>query len=194
MKQLFFTLLLSACCWALMAQSPIHVGVHGGISNTRIKVKDIGHVLKTGSNTGYMVGAFVRVNLGPIYLEPALNYSHKEGEVENSDGKSSLKYNSFDIPVMVGLHVLDLPVVKLRTYLGPVASFTGKLKWDKHKFGSQIDNDKMMWNGKIGVGVDVWKLTFDIDYEKGLKKFQDNGNGKIKSPRSFNFTLGLKII
>ena len=51
-----------------------------------------------------------------------------------------------------------------------------------------------MWNGKIGVGVDVWKLTFDIDYEKGLKKFQDNGNGKIKSPRSFNFTLGLKII
>lgn len=194
MKKLFFTLLLGAFSWAAMAQSPINVGVHGGISNTKIKVKDIEHTLKSGSNTGWMVGAFVRVNLGPIYLEPSLNYAHKEGEVKSGSTKSSLKYNSFDIPVMVGLHVLDLPVVKLRTYLGPVASFSGKLKWDKGKFGSGIDNDKMMWNGKVGVGVDVWKLTFDIDYEKGLKKFQDNEYEKIKSPRSFNFTLGLKII
>lgn len=193
MKKLFLILLLGAFSWAVMAQSPINVGVHGGISNTKIKVKDIGHSLKSGSNTGYMVGAFVRVNLGPIYLEPALNYSHKEGEVKSGSAESSLKYNSFDIPVMVGLHVLDLPIVKLRAYLGPVASFAGKLKWDKD-FGSGLDNDKMMWNGKVGVGVDVWKLTFDIDYEKGLKKFQDNKYGEIKSPRSFNFTLGLKII
>ena len=190
MKKLFFTLLLGSFSWAVIAQSPINVGVHGGISNNKIKVKDIGHTLKSGSNTGWMVGAFVRVNLGPIYLEPSLNYAHKEGEVKTEHAKSSLKYNSFDIPVMVGLHVLDLPVVKLRTYLGPVASFTGKLK----SFGHKLDNDKMMWNGKVGVGVDVWKLTFDIDYEKGLKKFQDNEFGKIKSPRSFNFTLGLKII
>ena len=77
MRKLFFTLLLSAFSWALMAQSPINVGIHGGISNTKIKVKDIGHVLKSGSNTGYMVGVFARVNLGPIYLEPALNYSLK---------------------------------------------------------------------------------------------------------------------
>lgn len=194
MKKLFFTLLLSAFSWVLLAQSPINVGVHGGISNTKIKVKEVGHVLKSGSNTGYMVGVFARVNLGPIYLEPSLNYAHKEGEVKNGSGKSSLKYNSFDIPVMVGLHILDLPVVKLRAYLGPVASFTGKLKWNEGKFGTHLDNDKMMWNGKVGVGVDVWKLTFDIDYEKGLKKFQDNDAGKIKSPRSFNFTLGLKII
>lgn len=177
-----------------MAQSPVNVGIHGGISNTKIKVKDIGHVLKSGSNTGWMVGAFVRVNLGPIYLEPSLNYAHKEGEVTNASGNTNLKYNSFDIPVMVGLHVLDLPIVKLRAYLGPVASFSGKLKWDNGKFGTNIDNDKMMWNGKIGVGVDAWKLTFDIDYEKGLKKFQDNKAGTIKAPRSFNFTLGFKFI
>lgn len=194
MKKILISLMLCFGCWSLMAQSPINIGIHGGISNTKIKVKDIGHVLKSGSNTGYMVGVFARLNLGPIYLEPSFNYSHKEGEVKNNSDKSSLKYNSFDIPVMVGLHVLDLPIVKLRAYLGPVASFTGKLKWDKSAFGNGIDNDKVMWNGKVGVGVDVWKLTFDIDYEKGLKKFQNNDYGKIKAPRSFNFTLGLKII
>lgn len=194
MKKIILSLLLCIGSWALMAQSPLNIGIHGGISNTEIKVKDLGHVLKTGSNTGYMVGVFARVNLGPIYLEPALNYSHKESEVKNSSDKGKLKYNSFDIPVMAGLHILDLPIVKLRAYLGPVASFNGKLKWNKTDFGNKIDNDKVMWSGKIGVGVDVWKLTFDIDYEKGLKKFQDNNDGKIKAPRSFNFTLGLKII
>lgn len=194
MKRIFILCVICFSYWSVMAQSPLNIGIHGGISNTRIKVSDIKQALKTGSNNGYMVGVFARVNLGPIFVEPALNYSHKESEVQNSSDKSKLKYNSFDIPVMVGLHVLDLPVIKLRAYLGPVASFAGKLKWNKADFGNIIDNDKVMWNGKLGVGVDVWKLTFDIDYEKGLKKFQNDNGIKIKAPRSFNFTLGLKII
>lgn len=185
-------ILLSICLAGLttMAQSPLNIGIHGGISNTKMKVKDVPTVLKSRAHTGYMVGVFARVNLGPIYVEPALNFSHKEGEVKNLTDKSSLKYNAFDIPVMLGFHILDLSAVKLRAYLGPVASFTGKLKWDKSDFGDMLDNDKVMWNGKLGVGVDLWKFTFDIDYEKGLKKFQR----EIKAPRSFNFTLGFKII
>lgn len=194
MKKL--VILLAVCLGYLtsMAQSPLNIGIHGGISNTKIKVKDVPSVLKNGSNTGYMLGVFARINLGPVYVEPSLNYSHKEGEVKGDGYSSSLKYNSFDIPVMLGLHILDLKLVKLRAYLGPVASFTGKLKWDKEDFGDWIDNDKVMWNGKIGLGADVWKFTFDIDYEKGFKKFQNDQSIKIKSPRSFNFTLGFKII
>ncbi len=194
MRKILILLALCLGSYAVIAQSPLNIGIHGGISNTRIKVNDIPTVLKTGSRTGYMIGAFARINLGPLYVEPALNYSHKEGEVENATDKSALKYNSFDVPVMVGLYILDFPVLKLRAFLGPVASFTGKLKWDKGDFGNAIDNDKVMWNGKVGIGVDVWKLTFDIDYEKGFKKFQNDNGIKIKSPRSFNFTLGLKII
>lgn len=202
MKKTFFTLLLCAFCWSLQAQSPINVGIHGGVSDTKINVVSVkGAVdgLKSSSNLGYMAGVFARVNLGPIYVEPSLNYTHKKGEVEknielNKKYKSSLKYTSFDVPVMFGLYVLDVSVLKIRTYLGPVASFTGELQWDKEDFAEKLKNDKTMWNGKIGVGVDVGNLTFDIDYEKGLKKFQDNAFGKIKSPRSFNFTLGFKII
>lgn len=123
-----------------------------------------------------------------------MNFSHKKGEVKDEVNKSALKYNSFDIPVMLGLHVIDVPALKLRAYLGPVASFTGKLKWDNEDFGDRLDNRKVMWNGKIGVGVDVWKLTFDIDFEKGFKNFQNKDYIKVKSPRSFNFTLGFKII
>lgn len=194
MKKLFILWVLCAAYCAADAQSPLNIGIHGGISNTKIKVKDVRTALKNGSHTGYMFGAFVRVNLGPLYAEPSLNFSHKESEVKGNGTTTSLKYNSFDIPLMLGLHILDLSAVKLRAYLGPVASFTGKLKWNEGEFGARLKNEKTMWNGKIGIGVDVWKLTFDIDYEKGLKKFQKNEELKIKAPRSFNFTLGLKII
>ena len=106
------------------------------------------------------------------------------GEDEN---KVDLKLNTFDIPLMVGFQVLDLSILRLRAFLGPVLS-VGKIKNLKHL--GDVSTDKTNWHGKIGVGADIWKLTFDIDYEKA---FKDLGH-KIKAPRSFNFTLGLKII
>lgn len=187
MRKLLILLAICFSSYTLMAQSPLNIGIHGGISSTKLKIKDLPG-LKSEAKSGYMFGAFARVNLGPIYIEPSLNFNHKESEVKSDGVKEALKYNSFDIPVMIGLHFLDLSVVKLRAYLGPVASFTGKLK--SKYIQEQIHNDKVMWNAKFGVGVDVWKVTFDIDYEKSLKKFQKD----IKGPSAFNFTLGFKII
>ena len=81
MKKIFT--LLCICClgFGAMAQLPINLGVHGGISSNRIKFKDIPQAIGTQANTGYMVGAFMRVNLGKLYLEPALNYSHKRSVI-----------------------------------------------------------------------------------------------------------------
>ena len=188
MKKIFT--LLCICClgFGAMAQLPINLGVHGGISSNRIKFKDIPQAIGTQANTGYMFGAFMRVNLGKLYLEPALNYSHKESVLEgNNMNNTNLKLNTFDIPIMLGLQVLDLSIVKLRAFLGPVLA-VGKAK--NFKDFSITSTDKTNWHGKVGVGVDVWKLTFDIDYEKAFK----NLGHELKAPRSFNFTLGLKII
>lgn len=185
------TLLAFICFFGItvMAQKPLDIGVHAGFSNTRINAKDLTDGLKSGSHNGYLVGVFGRINLGGLYIEPSLNYAHKESEVELGSEKGYLKYNSFDIPVMVGIRVLNLGIASIRAFAGPVASFTGKIK-STSSFIPEIDNTKTMWNGKVGVGVDVWKVTFDIDYEKGFKKFESD----VKSPRSFNFTLGFKII
>ena len=105
---------------------------------------------------------------------------------ENPDN-FDLKLKTIDIPIMMGIQVMDLSIVKLRAFLGPVLS-VGKVK-NLKKLGD-ISTDKTNWHGKVGVGVDVWKLTFDIDYEKAFK----NLGHELKAPRSFNFTLGLKII
>ena len=194
MKKL--AVLLFVCLWGFsaMAEMPVNLGIHGGISSNRIKFKDLRSVHGSEAKTGYMVGAFMRANFGQFYLEPALNYSHKKSTAEgiktSADAKRdnfNLEMNTFDIPVMIGIQVLDLAVVKIRTFIGPQLS-VGKIK-NLKRLGD-VSADKTNWRGKVGVGLDVWKLTFDIDYEKGFRKLSH----ELKAPRSFNFTLGLKII
>lgn len=172
-----------------MAQSPINLGIHGGVSSNRIKLKDIPD-FKTKDNSGYMLGAFMRVNIGSLYIEPSFNFSHKKSTVQTKSEESedfNLKLNTFDLPVMLGFKLVDFTAFKLRAYLGPVLS-VGDVK-NLKKLGD-ISTDKTNWHGKVGVGIDLWKLTFDIDYEKA---FKDLGH-ELNAPRSFNFTLGLKII
>jgi len=193
MKKFAVLSLLCLFSMAGMAQSlPINIGVHAGWNNTKIgyssdkKNEEPGY--KMSARSGYTVGVFARLNLGKLYLEPALNYSYKESKAEaGTITDSELKYSSIDIPVMVGSYIVKLPVFKLRGFIGPVASF---LVQDIELNSKKLDTDKAMWNGKLGVGADVWKLTFDMDYEFGLKKFGAN----VKRPDSFNITLGFKFI
>ena len=81
-----------------------------------------------------------------------------------------------------------LSLFKLRAFLGPQVSF-GKLKNIK-KLPGNLSPDKTNWSGRAGIGIDLWKVTFDVDYEKGFHKMAP----EIKAPRSYNFTLGFKII
>lgn len=194
MKKLLVLLFVCLCGYGAMAEMPINLGIHGGISSNRIKFKDLRSVHGSEANTGFMVGAFMRVNFGKLYLQPALNYSHKKSTAEGiktSAGSKrdnfDLEMNTFDIPVLLGLQVLDLSVVKIRAFLGPQLSI-GKIK-NLKRLGD-VSADKANWRGKAGIGLDIWKFTFDVDYEKGFQKLSH----ELKAPRSFNFTLGLKII
>lgn len=195
MKKLLLAAFICLSGFAAMAELPINFGIHGGVSSNRIKFEDLSSVRGSQANTGYMVGAFMRLNFGKLYLEPALNYSHKKATAEgkrSSVGETrtnvDLKRNTFDIPVMVGFQLIDLSIAKIRAFLGPQIS-VGKMK-NLKQLGNEVSADKANWSGKVGLGVDIWKLTFDVDYQKGFGKLSH----ELKSPRSYNFTLGLKII
>ena len=195
MKKLALILCVCLCGFAAMADSPLNIGIHGGTSSNRINFKDLTSAIGSRAGQGYMIGAFMRINLGALYLEPALNFSHKKSIAEGIQPNAgeerptiTLKNNTFNSPVMVGLQLLDLSIAKLRVFVGPQYS-VGKLKNLKY-LGNEIKQHKSNWSGKAGVGVDIWKLTFDVDYEKGFNKIAH----ELKAPRSFNFTLGLKIL
>lgn len=195
MKKLFVLLFLSFCNVVAMADMPINFGIHAGVSSNRIKFKDLSQIKDSKDNIGYTIGAFARLNFGKCYLEPALNYSHKTSTAEikknesTDGGDVNLKMNSFDLPIMLGWKFINLSIVKVRLYLGPQFS-AGDVKNLKKLSNESIKEDKVTVRGKVGLGVDVSKLTFDLDYEKGFKKMSN----ELKAPRSFNFTIGLKII
>lgn len=161
MKKVIVLLAICLCGFTAFADFPLNIGIHGGVSSNRIKVKDIPYEIKNKAHSGFMVGAFCRVNLGTLYLEPSLNFSQKKSviEAQNLDSESTIKINSFDIPLMVGVKILDISILKLRGYLGPVVSFPGKIK-NLPTGISDLNTKDAIWNGKIGVGVDDLETDF----------------------------------
>lgn len=139
---------------------------------------------------GYHFGAFARVKLLGIFVQPELIFSQtkttlniKEQNKEDLaasflESTSQITYTNFDIPVMVGVKLGPL-----RLNAGPVASF----KLGNNSDESATDeingmvNDftevtkKATFGGQAGVGLDILgKVTLDVRYEFPLSKLGDS--------------------
>jgi hypothetical protein len=195
MKKLILAAVICLFSSALFAQlsSPINLGVHAGLVSTKVdtKIPNISDV-KDDADNGMMLGAFLRINLNKWYLQPELNYVSRKSEIEVEGVKGEFKTKSMDVPLLLGYKVVKLPAFKLRAFAGPVASFKiddSFAKTLKDKVGDP-KTEGAVWNGKVGAGVDVWKLTLDVDYEFGLT---DVSSEFLKKNKMFNVTLGFKL-
>ncbi|PKQ60958.1 hypothetical protein BZG02_17585 [Labilibaculum filiforme] len=194
MKKIFLVAVICMFSSALFAQlsSPISFGLHTGLVSTKMDYKDASvNNIREESKNGMMIGAFLRVNLNKWYLQPELNYVTRKAEVVLEGIPFDLKTKSLDVPILLGYKIVKLPAFKLRAFAGPVASF----KIDdsiKSTFDDNIDGDfkDAVWNAKVGAGVDVWKLTLDVDYEFGLS---DVSSEFLKKNKMMNVTLGFKL-
>jgi hypothetical protein len=183
MKKFILTTLLGMATLGAMSQSA-SIGLHAGWNNAKVDVKH----LRVTSRGGYMVGLFARLHPGVIYLEPSLNFVHKECGVEGNLTKEALSYSSIDIPLVVGIHLLDARLLKVRAFLGPeVSVLANKLKLKE--VAANLHSSAITWNGKLGAGIDVGNLCLDADYSFGLKRL----GGDARRSTSFTLTLGFKV-
>jgi hypothetical protein len=191
-------LLVAAICLfssALFAQlaSPISFGVHGGLVSTKLDANMSGSSIKESSKNGMMLGAFARININKWYIQPELNYVKRKSSIEQTFMGANIKMDvetkSIDIPVLLGYKIVKLPLFKLRAFAGPVASFNIDDKI-KTTLGDVEDGDfkSAVWNAKFGAGIDVWKLTLDVDYEVGLSDVAEDLKGNM-----VNVTLGFRL-
>jgi len=192
MKKLILSAVICLFSTALFAQlsSPISLGVHAGLVSTKADT-DMGGLsgIKEKADNGMMIGAFLRVNLNKWYLQPELNYVTRKTQVDVMGESFDFKTKSLDVPILLGYKIVKLPAFKLRAFAGPVASF----KIDdsvKSTVDGAIESDfkGAVWNGKFGAGIDVWKLTLDVDYEVGFSDVAD----QLKQ-NMVNVTLGFKL-
>ena len=193
--------------------------------------------IKSDFTNHFTAGLFGRVTIGKVYVQPEVLY-FKTSNVFDASVKGVESNNLFNlptganvnltlnqmnlqVPIMIGINVIDLDLITLRAQAGPTANFVLKSQtlFDKtYSVGEQrqeipnvttdenFDTKTIAWGVQAGVGVDVWRLTLDINYNFGLSKMFENLNGTTLG-ETFDFsnidntkqnlfmvTLGIKLL
>ena len=194
--------------------------------------------IKSSFSNHFTAGLFGRVTIGRLYVQPEVLYFKTsnvfEGHVTGvaSDNlfnlptganvNLTLNQMNLQVPIMIGVNILDLDIVTLRAQAGPTANFVLKSQtlYDKtytlNGQQSEIENTTtdqnfdtkaISWGVQAGLGVDVLKrITLDINYNFGVSKMFDALNETTlgetfdfsnidnTKQRMFMVTLGIKLL
>lgn len=151
-------------------------GIKAGLSyNSNGKLSEI--ISETQTNlidnkgkgkSGFNVGFYGKLDLGPIYIRPELVYTKTTSEYELNSQTSDYKFSKLDAPVLVGLKVIG----PLNVFAGPAFQYVLDNNFEGLKYES-IKNDFTV-GLNIGASIELGKLGFDIRYERGLSKNEAN--------------------
>ncbi len=213
MRKIGLTLVAVVMTMGLMAQFP-HFGFRIGMTTNKLS-SNVEDIFESENRLGYQVGAFARINLGKLYLQPELIYNHRSTELNMikkdnvlGDVNTTFKLGSIDVPVLLGVKLLDFKAGNVRLFAGPNISFTTDKDVTIKLNGNKVDTDESIstkdfenttWYVQAGAGIDVLNFTFDVRYEKGLSNmYSGEWEGFDKSFDFKNnvwvFTLGFKIM
>mgnify|MGYP006384809263 FL=1 len=220
MKKVF--LLFAALFIATVANaqiSPITFGPKVGYQTTKLSLDE--NVIKSDFKGNMTFGVFARLTIKNIVLQPELLYfkSGKVFEVSalgNDWGLNNLIPNptftinqsNLALPIMIGYQFIDIPIIKMRANVGPVFYFAvGKAEYSMN--GEDIPlpvesaTENMTMGAALNLGLDIWKLTLDINYSLGLTDVFDDeleiagyevDLGDDTKQNIFTVTLGFKIL
>lgn len=160
----------------LNAQVGVNVGPKIGYQASKLSFKTSD--IKSSFNNDMNLGLFARFTFKKFMIQPELLYSFQN---------PNHKVNNLSVPVLAGLKLVDQKNFKMRANVGPVAYFTVG--------NSNYKVKKVNWGGSLGLGIDIWRLTFDVNYSLGMSKiFGDllGVNNNVKQ-NIFTVTLGFKL-
>ena len=148
---------------------------------------------KPSSDGGYNFGAFGRFGGNNFYFQPEFLYVVKNGGYSTSATTDAIKMKSIQVPLLLGLKVLDLKLASIRAFTGPAISFPAGYDSNQN-FKYNFNNS--VWDYQLGAGVDVLNFTLDIRYAWGLSKSFDTtnlGSNFQTKNNAFTVSLGFKI-
>ncbi len=123
---------------------------------------------------------------------------------ESGNYDNIIKINSIDIPILVGYKLIDMKVVKLRAFAGPIFRFNVGSSIDFKNLSAHLNPDDFKQDIKdariglqAGVGIDVLAFSLDVRYNI-IGSMYETSFADIKKdgiPAStFIFSLGWKIL
>lgn len=207
MRKTILTITLMTMVLSTFAIGPFTLGLKAGINSTKITTDNysVGNLtysnFKSDAKSGFNLGAFARLGT-KVYLQPELLYCVRNGQSTSTSGSTtsqSYKLKTIQIPVLLGMKLIDLKLASLRAFTGPAMSFvmTG------NTFASNVNNvdpknfKNNIWDWQLGAGVDVGMFTVDVRYEWGLSNTSEGNVSKVgfvNKGNTLTFSLGFKFI
>lgn len=184
--------------------------------------------IKKGFSDHLTIGVFGRITLNNFIIQPELLW-FKSGQVFNFNIDPSVNTNNginvdlnpsltmtqqnLALPIFLGYQI-DGGILKLRANVGPVMYFVLSQKQTVDSEGNSqsvdfnnLDAKGMTWGAALNFGLDVWKLTLDVNYSFGLSEFfksddvnwsvgQYSGSFHLDKTKQnvFTITLGFKFL
>jgi hypothetical protein len=141
----------------------------------------------------YLIGAFARINLGRIYIQPEAYYNSKGGEyIDHIDSQTinSFDLKTIDVPALLGLKIINQKAFNLRIMAGPAFSFVTNKSVKGQLKESAIKDNFFGW--QYGAGVDFLFLTFDARMESYSNNLYSTPDFDSKNG-TFVISLGFKL-
>jgi hypothetical protein len=187
----FFLLSLSA-----NAQASIGIGVKGGLNFAKLDGSSAGAAYN--SRTGYHAGAYVRVKLSKIAIQPEVIFS-KQGTTVSFSGKNlQANYDYINIPVLLKLYT----VAGINLQVGPQFGFLAGAKQDVYdpntgtvssqNVKSQLKSSDI--SAALGLGWDLpFGLSIDARYNLGLTKINNTSGSSAAKNQVIQVSVGYRL-
>ena len=168
-KFALFTILFFIISAQILAQSDY--GIKAGLSyNSNGKLSEFVNETETifdnkgKGKSGFNIGFYGKLNLGPIYLRPELVYTKTTTEYDLGNQIEDYKVSKIDIPVLVGVKLIG----PLSIFAGPAFQYVLSNDLMGLSFNS-IENDFTL-GMNIGASVKFGRFGFDVRYERGFNE------------------------
>jgi hypothetical protein len=181
----------------------IKIGYNASKLNTSIDS------IKSSMNSGFHIGVFARIGKR-VHLQPEFYYTLSGGTFENvgvntvNDWKQKVTVGTLDIPVLLGINIIQSNILKWRVMVGPQASFVVNSKIQDVSLTGPIeksDINTVNWFIQAGTGIDILFMTLDVRYQAGLNSLikdvtASNGTAYPVNSQgnSFVVSLGFKLL
>ena len=172
------------------AQKPFTFGPFVGISSSTLENSAY---TASKANTGYGLGAFVRLDIKKWYLQPNIYYLQNASSFEDNQTTTDAKLKSVNYEALLGYRIFkftDLTYLRIFTGVGYANINSMKYKSNNPSITSDAGNSNTTFN--IGGGLDFWKFTFDLKYQRGLTDIDDSSNKQFTN--MLFLTAGFKIL
>lgn len=190
-----FLLLFSA---SLIAQPVLDLGIKAGVNNSKVTFKS--EEFTSESIVKTHIGAFGRVGWGSIYVQPEAYFSSKGGKVfEEGAGPSDISgrfdYDNLDVPVLLGVKLIDGGMSNVRVMAGPMFSIMTSNRIDSDVLTNEDYYKDHYFGYQYGVGVDVWNFFLDARMEHGANRLYQHPTLDLDGKnQTFMITVGFKIL